>query len=129
LRQLHGRVSVLGKRPALCARWTHASLHGNRGGCGGDVAKTNRPAVETVCRHAAGAEERSSMYPDGDLNQLALHKLSVRRRIGFHRDECVEAAERIAQPLEKIDAAIAQWRRISPLAKVAAVPIAMMFRR
>jgi hypothetical protein len=69
------------------------------------------------------------MYPDGDLNELAVRKLAVRQRIGMRRRQCLAAAERLAEPLEKIDRAVAQWRRISPLAKVAAVPVAMLFKR
>jgi hypothetical protein len=69
------------------------------------------------------------MYPDGDLNELAIRKLVVRQRISMRRRECVEAAERVAEPLEKIDRALAQWRRISPFAKVAAVPLAMLFKK
>ncbi|MEO6569214.1 MAG: hypothetical protein ABIO94_10670 [Opitutaceae bacterium] len=69
------------------------------------------------------------MYPDGDLNALAAHKLALQRRIGFRRDECVELAARVAVPLEKIDHVIAQWRRISPLAKIAALPMAILVKK
>lgn len=69
------------------------------------------------------------MYPDGDLNELAVRKLAIRQRISLRRRECLAAAERIAEPLEKIDRAVAQWRRISPFAKIAAVPAAMLFKK
>ena len=69
------------------------------------------------------------MYPDGDLNQLALRKIALRQRILLRRRECVARAERIAQPLEKIDDLVKRWRRISPLTKLAAVPVAMLFKR
>lgn len=69
------------------------------------------------------------MYPDRDLNELAVRKLAVRQRISLRRQECVEAAQRIAEPVEKIDRFIAQWRRISPVAKLAAVPAAMLFKK
>ena len=69
------------------------------------------------------------MYPDGDLNELAVRKLVVRQRIRIRRHECVVAAERVAEPLEKIDRLVAQWRRISPLTKLAAVPLAMVFKK
>lgn len=69
------------------------------------------------------------MYPDGDLNELAVRKMAVRQRIAEKRNACVEAAERLAEPLEKIDHAWAQWRRISPMAKVAAVPLAMGLKK
>jgi hypothetical protein len=69
------------------------------------------------------------MYPDGDLNELALRKVALRQRILLRRRECVARATRLARPLEKIDDLVARWRRISPLAKVAAVPAAMLFKR
>ncbi|MEO7413518.1 MAG: hypothetical protein ABIZ81_09180 [Opitutaceae bacterium] len=69
------------------------------------------------------------MYPDGDLNALSAHKLALQRRIFFRREECVELSTRVAGPLKKADHFVAQWRRISPLAKVAAVPIALLFKR
>jgi predicted KAP-like P-loop ATPase len=69
------------------------------------------------------------MYPDGDLNQLAVHKLALRQRIFVRRRQSIVAANRIAQPFEKVDRIIAQWRRISPVAKLAAVPMAFLFKR
>jgi hypothetical protein len=69
------------------------------------------------------------MYPDGDLNELALRKIALRQRIVLRRRECVESAARIAQPLGKIDLMIQRWRRISPLTKLAAVPAALLFKR
>lgn len=69
------------------------------------------------------------MYPDGDLNELAVRKLAVRQRIRVRREQCLIAAERVAEPLEKIDRLVAQWRRISPIAKIAAVPVAMLFKK
>jgi hypothetical protein len=69
------------------------------------------------------------MYPNGNLNELAVHKIAVRQRIASRRRACVDAAERLAEPLEKIDHVLAQWRRISPVAKVAAVPLAMGLKK
>jgi hypothetical protein len=69
------------------------------------------------------------MYPDGELNELALRKIALRQRILLRRRECVARAERIAQPLEKIDSLVQRWRRISPLTKLAAVPVAMLLKR
>lgn len=69
------------------------------------------------------------MYPDGELTELAVRKLALRQRIRLRREACVDAAAHLAQPLEKIDHVVAQWRRVSPLAKVAAVPLALFFKR
>jgi hypothetical protein len=69
------------------------------------------------------------MYPDGELSELAVHKLALRQRIMLRRRLCVVAARRAAQPLEKVDQLVTQWRRISPVAKFAAVPLALMLRR
>lgn len=69
------------------------------------------------------------MYPNGELNRLAVHKLALRQRIYLRRRLCVATATRIAQPIGRIDHLIAQWRRISPIAKLAAVPMAFMFKR
>jgi hypothetical protein len=69
------------------------------------------------------------MYPDGELNELAVAKLAVRQKIYLRRQLCVLAARRATQPLEKIDDLLMRWRRISPMAKLAAVPVAVLLKR
>jgi hypothetical protein len=69
------------------------------------------------------------MYPNGELNELAAQKFALRRRIQVRRAECAIAAEGAARPIEWLDRAIATWRKISPLTKVAAVPLAMLLKR
>ena len=69
------------------------------------------------------------MYPDGELSELAVHKLALRQRIGLRRRLCVVAATRATGPFEKVDRLIAQWHRISPVAKFAAVPLALALKR
>jgi hypothetical protein len=69
------------------------------------------------------------MYPDGQLNELAVHKVVLQQRISLRRRLCVVAAKRASQPLAKVDQAVNQWRRISPLAKMAAVPAALLLKR
>lgn len=69
------------------------------------------------------------MYPDGQLSELAVHKMALRQRISLRRRLCVVAAARASQPLARIDHALTQWRRISPLAKMAAVPAALLLKR
>jgi hypothetical protein len=69
------------------------------------------------------------MYPQRELIRLAAHKAAVRRRIADHRAECAEAAARVAQPLAWLDRALAFWRRVSPLALIAAVPLGFLIKR
>jgi hypothetical protein len=69
------------------------------------------------------------MYPQRELIRLAIHKAALRRRIARHRVECVAAAARVAKPFEWLDRALAFWRRVSPLALIAAVPLGFLIRR
>lgn len=69
------------------------------------------------------------MYPQPDLNRLAAHKAFLRRGIAQRRLQCAEAAVRVARPLEWLDRALAFWRRLSPLAAVAAVPLGLFVSR
>jgi hypothetical protein len=69
------------------------------------------------------------MYPRRELIRLGVHKAALRRRIARHRAECVEAAARVAQPLEWLDRALAFWRRVSPFAMIAAVPLGFLIKR
>jgi hypothetical protein len=69
------------------------------------------------------------MYPDGELRRLASDKASLRLDIALRRAECAEAAAQVARPLEWLDRALAFWRRFSPLAKLAIVPLGLLVRR
>jgi hypothetical protein len=69
------------------------------------------------------------MYPQRELNQLAILKAALRRDIALHRAQCTEAAERVVKPLEWLDRVVAFWRRLSPLAKLAAVPLGLLAKR
>jgi hypothetical protein len=69
------------------------------------------------------------MYPQAELKRLAAHKIALRRDIAFHRAQCGTAAARLAQPLEWLDRLLASWRRLAPLAKLAAVPLAFLATR
>jgi hypothetical protein len=69
------------------------------------------------------------MYPHGELNQLALHKAALRLRIGIRRFEFARAAAGVERPLAWLDRVIAFWRKISPIAKIAAVPLAILLKR
>jgi|ERR1043166_7960452 hypothetical protein len=69
------------------------------------------------------------MYPHGELTELELQKLALRRRIQLRRAECAIAAEGASRPLQWIDRAIATWRKISPMAKLASVPLALLLKK
>ncbi len=69
------------------------------------------------------------MYPDRELNQLAARKAALRREIALRRVQCTEAAAQVAQPLEWLDRVLAFWRRLSPLAQVAALPLGLLVQR
>lgn len=69
------------------------------------------------------------MYPDKELIRLANHKLALRRRIMIHRAQCMEAAIHLARPVEWVDRLLAVWRQISPVARIAAVPLGFLVQR
>lgn len=69
------------------------------------------------------------MYPEGQLRELAFRKDTLRVRIAAHRAECVARAEHVARPIATIDRIVAQWRRIAPYAKVAAIPLGFLLQR
>ncbi len=69
------------------------------------------------------------MYPQPELIRLAAHKARRRRDISLRRAECASAAAQIARPLAWLDQAMALWRKISPVAKLAAIPLAIVTGR
>lgn len=69
------------------------------------------------------------MYPNGELSELDAQKNALRRRIQLRRAECALAAQGAVRPLEWIDRAIAMWQKISPMAKLASVPLALLLKR
>ena len=69
------------------------------------------------------------MYPQRELNRLAFHKAALRQRLAGHRAQCVVAAARVAQPIHFVDKALAYWRQLSPLARLAAVPLGLFAAR
>lgn len=69
------------------------------------------------------------MYPQRELTRLAAYKTALRWGIALRRAQCAEAAARIAQPLDWLDRMLAFWRRLSPLAKFAAVPLGLLVQR
>jgi hypothetical protein len=69
------------------------------------------------------------MYPQRELIRLAAYKTALRRDIALRRVECAAAAARVTQPLAWLDRMLAFWRRLSPLAQFAAVPLGFLATR
>ncbi|MEO6874488.1 MAG: hypothetical protein ABI222_06660 [Opitutaceae bacterium] len=69
------------------------------------------------------------MYPDAELARLELHKSTLRLRIAIRRLEISIAAKEVERPIAWLDRVLAFWRKISPLAKFAAVPAVLLARR
>jgi hypothetical protein len=69
------------------------------------------------------------MFPHQELTLLAARKSVLRREIAVRRVHCAVVVARLAQPLEWLDRALAFWRRLSPLAKFAALPAGLAVQR
>ena len=69
------------------------------------------------------------MFQDRELIRLAARKATLQREIVLGRTRCIEAAARVAQPLAWLDRVAAFWRRLSPLAKGAALPLGFFVQR
>ena len=63
------------------------------------------------------------------MTQLAYHKARLRLRISRRRDELAIAAAEAVHPLEWLDRAIAWWKKIKPVAKLAAIPLTLLVKR
>jgi len=69
------------------------------------------------------------MYPREELTILASRKAVLLERIHGRRLTCAAAATRAARPIAMLDRGMARWRRLSPLVKFAAVPVAFLLKR
>jgi hypothetical protein len=69
------------------------------------------------------------MYPSAELTELGQRKSALRARIAGSRLACSALAGEVARPLNWIDRGIEQWRRIPPMAKIAALPLGLLLRR
>ena len=69
------------------------------------------------------------MYPREELNRLAVRKAALGLEITLCRADCGHAAARALRPLETLDRIMAFWRRLSPLARFAAVPLGFVLKR
>jgi hypothetical protein len=69
------------------------------------------------------------MFPQEELNQLARRKALLQARIALCRIECRVAAAELARPIGLIDRGVEIWRKISPFAKLVAVPAGLLLGR
>ena len=69
------------------------------------------------------------MYPAQELIRLAGRKAALHRVITRRRAQCVEAAAEVAKPLVWLDRMMAYWRQLSPLARLAVVPLGFIAQR
>lgn len=65
------------------------------------------------------------MYPAGELRRLAARKALLEARISVRRLQCMMHGAELARPINWIDRAWTQWKRISPLVKLVGVPVAI----
>jgi hypothetical protein len=69
------------------------------------------------------------MYPEKELTLLAAEKIALQRRIAVRRVLVAADFHRAAQPVAWVDRMLALWRRVPPLAKIAAVPLGLFVQR
>ena len=69
------------------------------------------------------------MYPRQELIVLARRKALLRDRICIDRDGVAAAAARLVEPIEMVDRGVAYWRRVSPMVKLAAIPLGLLMGR
>lgn len=69
------------------------------------------------------------MYPAQELIRLTGRKAALQRVIGRRRVQCAEAAAKASQPLVWLDRMLAYWRQLSPLARLAVVPLGFVVKR
>ena len=69
------------------------------------------------------------MYPQRELIRLTAYKAALQRDIAVHRAQYTRAAAHVAQPLELLDRILTIWRKLSPFALFAAVPLGFLVQR
>ena len=69
------------------------------------------------------------MYPQHELTRLAAHKAVLRERIGAHREACAAGLAGVMRPLAWLDRAVVLWRKISPFARFATIPLILILKR
>ena len=69
------------------------------------------------------------MYPQRELIRLSVYKAALQQDIAVHREQYTRAAAHVARPVELFDRILALWRKVSPLALFAAVPLGLIVQR
>lgn len=69
------------------------------------------------------------MYPHRELNELAAHKAALRSRIASRRATCGLLATRALRPLAWADTLLSFWRSVSPVARLAVIPLGFLLKR
>jgi hypothetical protein len=69
------------------------------------------------------------MYPQSELNRLALHKHALQLRIAAQRVDYAATVARATQPLAWFDRAREFFYRCAPLVPFAAVPLGLAMQR
>lgn len=69
------------------------------------------------------------MYPQPDLNILAIRKRALVHRIRVRREECAVHAHEVLKPAEWASGMYAKWQAVSPFTKMAAVPLGLLVTR
>lgn len=69
------------------------------------------------------------MYPHGDLSEVELRRAQLCNRIRLRRRLAELQMTRLTEPVRRLDHARETWRRIAPMATVAAVPVALLAGR
>lgn len=69
------------------------------------------------------------MYPHRELSGLASHKSALRRRITSRRTECNALATHALRPLAWADTLLSFWRSVSPVARLAVIPLGFLLKR
>lgn len=69
------------------------------------------------------------MYPQRELTRLAAYKAELRQSIAEHRILLAHTAAQVAGPLDWLDRAWGLYKRLLPLAKLAALPMGCFLTR
>ena len=69
------------------------------------------------------------MYAQRELTRLALRKTLLTRRIRRRREVCAAQIADVTRPLAWLDGLRASWGRVSPVAKMAAVPLGLLLKK
>jgi hypothetical protein len=69
------------------------------------------------------------MYPQPELNLLAYRKRLLVARIRARREECAAQVHTVLKPAFWLEEMRGRWKAISPLTRLAAVPVGVMLVR